>query len=45
MAAQKSRDYMTVLVWEHKTASTHGSTSIVMHVRVYQLLVRYSQLE
>ena len=45
MAAQKSRDYMTVLVWEHKTMSTHGSASVVMHTRVYQLLMRYSHPE
>lgn len=45
MAAQKGKNlhYMIVLVWEHKTVSTHGSAPNVMHTHVYQLLLRYSQ--
>lgn len=45
LAAQKAKSslYMTVSVWEHKTVSTYGSASIVMHMRVYQLLLRYSK--
>jgi len=44
MAAQKSKNnYMMVLVRDHKTTSTHGSAPIVMHMRVYQLLMRYSE--
>ena len=45
MAAQKSKSsaFMTISVWQHKTTATHGSAHVVVHMRVYQLLLRYSQ--
>jgi hypothetical protein len=40
-AADKSREYRVVKVWDHKTVSSHGSAKVAMHVKVYQLLVGY----
>jgi hypothetical protein len=40
-AADKSREYRVVKVWDHKTVSTHGSARVAMHVKIYQLLVEY----
>lgn len=45
LSAQKCREYQIIMVWEHKTVATHGSARIAVHIRVYQLLLRYIVLE
>lgn len=39
-AATKSKEYLVVLVWDHKTASS-GPAKVAVHRRVHQLLLEY----
>lgn len=43
LAAEKSRNYRVIKVWDHKTVSTHVSARIATHVKVYQLLISFME--